>query len=70
MTKVTFEEALQDDDWGLIIDRNGKLKGLFIPDGADEDDVPDPIIQICVQQFGIDPQEFYGNTDEEDPTFH
>ena len=69
MTKITFEEALEDDDWGLIIDKTGKLKGLFIPDGADEDDVPDAIIQLCVRNFGIDPEEFYSN-DEENPTFH
>jgi hypothetical protein len=70
MTKVTFEEALEDDDWGLIIDKKGRLKGLFIPDGADEDDVPDEIIQLCVQHFGIDPKEFYGDEDEENPTLH
>lgn len=56
--KVTFEEALDDDDWGLIIDSNGKLKGLFIPDGADEDSIPDSIIELCIAVFGIDPSEF------------
>ena len=69
MTKITFEEALRDDDWGLIIDKSGTLKGLFIPDGSSEDDVPDSIIQLCVRYFGIDPEEFYGN-DSENPTFH
>jgi hypothetical protein len=38
--KITFEESLGDSDWGLIIDSKGQLKGLFIPDGASEDDVP------------------------------
>ena len=36
------------------------LKGLFIPDGSSEDDVPANIIQLCCNQFGIDPEEFYG----------
>ncbi len=63
--KITFEESLEDSDWGLIIDSKGNLKGLFIPDGSDEDDVPEAIIQMCVTQFNINPDEFYG---EERPT--
>jgi hypothetical protein len=64
--QITFEESLDNDDWGLIIDKNGQLKGLFIPDGSTEDDVPESIIQLCCSQFGIDPEEFYG--EEERPT--
>jgi|TARA_B100000497_G_C7275337_1_gene191824 hypothetical protein len=64
--KITFEESLGESDWGLIIDKNGNLKGLFIPDGSNEDDVPDNIIQLCCQQFGINPNEFYG--EEERPS--
>lgn len=63
--KVTFEETLEDDDWGLIVDNNGRLKGLFIPDGYEEDDIPDAVIQLCIQQFGIDPEEFFGDDDNE-----
>lgn len=61
--KITFEESLGASDWGLIIDENGNLKGLFIPDGADDDDVPENIIELCCNQFGIDPEEFYGEED-------
>ena len=61
--KITFEESLGASDWGLIIDENGNLKGLFIPDGADDDDVPEKIIELCCNQFGIDPEEFYGEED-------
>ncbi len=64
--KITFEESLGESDWGLIIDKNGNLKGLFIPDGSNEDDVPDNIIQLCCQQFGINPNEFY--REEERPS--
>ena len=45
--KITFEESLGASDWGLIIDNNGRLKGLFIPEGSSEDDVPENIIQLC-----------------------
>ena len=58
--KITFEESLGDSDWGLIIDSKGQLKGLFIPDGKDDDDVPDAIIQMCITKFNINPEEFYG----------
>lgn len=51
---IEFEEALEDDDWGLIISNDGKLKGLFIPEGKDEELVPKSIIFICEKYFGID----------------
>lgn len=60
--KITFEESLGEDDWGLIIDSKGRLKGLFIPEGSDEDDVPESIINLCCNQFDINPDEFYGET--------
>jgi len=53
-TKITFDESLEDDDWGLIISAKGQLKGLFIPDGKDEDEVPDAIVEMCIEYFGID----------------
>ena len=68
--RITFEESLEHDDWGLIIDKNGQLKGLFIPEGCDEDDVPESIIQVCCNQFGINPEEFYEDSDNENQTFH
>ena len=67
--RITFEESLGASDWGLIIDKNGHLKGLFIPDGSNEDDVPESIIQVCCTQFGIDPEEFYSE-DERPAVFH
>jgi hypothetical protein len=54
---VDFEDVLEDDDWGLIIDNNGNLKGMFIPEGYDEEEVPTAIIEICIKYFGIDPTE-------------
>lgn len=54
---VTFEESLEDTDWGLIIGKDGSLKGMFIPEGEDEAEVPQTIIDICVKFFGVDPTE-------------
>jgi len=50
----TLEEQLEDSDWALIISKDGSLKGLFMPDGADEDLVPESIIYIMEKYFGID----------------
>jgi hypothetical protein len=54
---VTFEETLDSDDWGLIIGKDGSLKGMFIPEGEDEEEVPQTIIDICIKYFGVDPTE-------------
>ena len=68
--KITFEESLGDNDWGLIIDANGNLKGLFIPEGSTEDNVPENIIQLCCSQFGIDPEEFYTQEEQRPAVLH
>ena len=51
---VAFEESLEDGDWGLIFGPNGELKGLFIPEGQEERMVPESIIEICQQYYGVD----------------
>ena len=54
--KVSFEDALGNDDFGLIIDKDGNLKGLYIPDNVDDelDFVPDSIVQILEKVYGMD----------------
>ena len=61
-TPKTLEEQMDDEDWALIIGPGGELKGLFIPEGKDEDFVPDSIMHICAKYFGID------LTDDEEET--
>lgn len=53
--QVTFEDSLEKDDWGIIIGKNGELKGMFIPEGEDEADVPEVIVKLCKEYWGIDP---------------
>lgn len=50
----SFESALDDEDWGLIIGKDGTLKGMFIPDGQDEESIPENIVKICKELFGVD----------------
>lgn len=51
---LNFDEALEEDDWGLIISSDGELKGLFIPEGKENDAVPDVIVELCAKFFDID----------------
>lgn len=53
----SFENHLQDEDYGLVIDRYGNLKGLFIPEGLEQEPVPQAIVNLCKDHFGIDPLE-------------
>jgi hypothetical protein len=50
---LTLEEQLGDDDWAIIIGKDGNLKGLFMPDGVDEDLVPESIVAIMSDYFGV-----------------
>lgn len=52
---IEFGEALGEKDFGLIISEEGALKGIWIPDGQDDDPIPDVIVELCQKFFGIDP---------------
>jgi len=54
---------LEDDDWAIIIDKEGDLKGVFIPEGKDEEEVPESVVMIMSDYFGVD-------FDEDSPTLH
>ena len=51
---ITMDTALEDDDWGLIITASGDLKGLYIPKGKEEEEVPIALQDICEAFFGVD----------------
>ena len=51
---ITMDDALEDDDWGLIINASGELKGIYIPKGSEDEEVPEAIIGICETFFGDD----------------
>ena len=65
----TLEEQLGDDDWALIIGKDGNLKGIFIPECCDEDEVPASIVTIMAEYFGVDFDEEM-NDEDQDPIFH
>lgn len=51
---ITLDDALEEDDWGLIINASGELKGIYIPKGSEDDEVPEAIVGICETYFGVD----------------
>lgn len=62
---TSFDDALDEDDFGLIISSTGELKGIWLPEGKDEDDVPDKVASLLITHFGIDP-----NCSDEVATIH
>jgi hypothetical protein len=65
--QVKFDDALTKDDYGLIVSKDGELKGIWIPDGAeDADEIPQPVAELCMQYFNIDPN----TEDYEQPRLH
>ena len=48
-----LDDLMDDEDWALIFDNTGKLKGIFIPNGKDGDMVPEPILNLLTF-FDID----------------
>lgn len=62
--ELEFAESLEDTDYGLIVcGKTGMLKGLWIPKNLDEEYVPESIIKLCVEVFGIDESEFMEDDD-------
>jgi hypothetical protein len=55
--KVEFENALANDDYGLIISKDGIIKGIWIPDGEDQDVIPESIANLCIKYFHFDPND-------------
>lgn len=44
-------DDIEDDDYGFILDREGNLKSVFLPDDTSE--IPDKVMEI-LELFGID----------------
>lgn len=51
---LTLEDQIEDGDWAIIISSDGNLRGVYIPDGQDEDQVPNSIVHIMSECFSVD----------------
>ena len=53
-----FEDTLEDDDYGIIIGKDGNIKGIWIPRHLeDEAEIPASIANLCETNFGVDPND-------------
>lgn len=59
----SLDDFMDDEDWALIFDTSGRLKGIFIPEGKQEDEVPKALLDI-MSLFNLD------INDAEDATIH
>ena len=66
---LSLYDQMDNDDWALIIGNDGKLKGMFIPEGKDEDEVPESIVYIMENYFGLDFSEDEEKSSD-NPTIH
>lgn len=52
-----FEDTLDESDYGFILDKDGNLKGIWIPKGSDDEEVPEAIVELIKEHWGIDPND-------------
>jgi hypothetical protein len=55
MHDLEFDSTLDEDDYGLIISKDGMLKGVWIPEMHEEEEIPEVIVELCKNYFGLDP---------------
>ena len=48
-----LDALMEKDDWALIFGADGRIKGIFIPQGSEEYDVPATMLAM-LQAVGID----------------
>lgn len=56
-----YEQEIEDDDFGFIVDANGDLKSVFLPDNMSVSDLPESVQKIF-ELFGIDDPDRLDNT--------
>jgi len=52
-----FEETIEEDDYGIILTKDGLLKGIWIPSSHEEEEIPEAIVHLVKTHWGINPNE-------------
>jgi hypothetical protein len=52
---IGFSTALDDEDYGIIVNKEGRVKGIWVPRGKEEELIPVAVVDLCMTNFGIDP---------------
>ena len=55
---LQLSETLEDDDYGLVVGKDGSLRGIWVPRCEEHlKEVPDTIARLCIEYFGLDPND-------------
>lgn len=49
-----LEDSLEEDDYGFILDKEGNLKGMWIPQSQEDEPVPEAIVALLKAHWGVD----------------
>lgn len=53
-----FDETLEEDDYGIIVGKDGIIKGIWVPRHLENmENIPDSIANMCNLHFGVDPND-------------
>jgi len=50
-----FSNSLDTDDYGVIVSKEGRLKGVWLPIDCQNEPIPQTVVDFCITNFGIDP---------------
>lgn len=54
---MEFNKVLEDTDYGIIVNKDGTIKGIWVPRDLEKEEIPATISRICIEYFGIDPND-------------
>lgn len=54
---ITFNQVIEDTDYGIIVNKEGMIKGIWIPEDLERDEIPATISRLCIEYFGVDPND-------------
>jgi hypothetical protein len=53
-----FDETLEEDDYGIIVGKDGIIKGIWVPRHLENmENIPNSIANMCNLHFGVDPND-------------
>lgn len=53
-----FVNTLEEDDYGIIVGKDGNIKGIWVPQHLEsQDQLPSSIASLCESNFGVDPND-------------
>jgi hypothetical protein len=53
-----FDETLEEDDYGIIVGKDGIIKGIWVPRHLENmENIPNSIANMCNLYFGVDPND-------------